>query len=139
MIQWILFVSFATEHQLGFDQTVTRVVDKGKRWQYQFDIPHDDNTVRTYQTVDTLYESCTSSLGHGAVRVFKVKRVTTKGKADTFSKEDNQVYVLRDCWLLDDEGIDLETETQQALKRALAACTQSKEEVEDVSQIVVPI
>ncbi|KAI5822662.1 hypothetical protein K523DRAFT_287805 [Schizophyllum commune Tattone D] len=139
LIQWILFVSFATEHQLGFDQTVTRVVDKRKRWQYQFDIPHDNNTVRTYQTVDTLYESCTSSLGHGAVRVFKVRRVTEKGKADTFSKEDKQVYVLRDCWLLDDEGIDLETETQQALKRALEACTQSKEEVEDVSRYLMQI
>ncbi|KAL1673547.1 hypothetical protein EV122DRAFT_222405 [Schizophyllum commune] len=139
LIQWILFVSFATEHQLGFDQTATRVVDKRKRWQYQFDIPHDDNTVRTYQTVDTLYESCTSSLGHGAVRVFKVKRVTEKGKADTFSKEDRQVYVLRDCWLLDDEGIDLETETQQALKRALEACTQSKEDVEDVSRYLMQI
>ncbi|KAI5897640.1 uncharacterized protein SCHCODRAFT_02743998 [Schizophyllum commune H4-8] len=134
LIQWILFVSFATEHQLGFDQTVARVADKTKRWQYQFDIPQSDNTVRTYQTIDTLYESCTASLGHGALRVYKVKRVTEKGKADTFSREDKQVYVLRDCWLLDDEGINLETEDQQALKRALQACTQSKEELDEVSR-----
>ncbi|KAI5897635.1 uncharacterized protein SCHCODRAFT_01167381 [Schizophyllum commune H4-8] len=134
LIEWIVFVSFAKEYSLGFDPTVIRVVDGTNQWQYQFDVRHEDGVVRTYQTVAILHENCAASLYRRAMRVFKVKRVTEKGKADTFSEEDTQEYALRDYWLFDDKQTKLEFQIQSDLKDALKASTQSPEELEEVWQ-----
>ncbi|KAI5823503.1 hypothetical protein K523DRAFT_421443 [Schizophyllum commune Tattone D] len=134
LVEWIVFASFANEYQLGFDPTVIRVVDRAKQWQYQFDVRHNDGLVHTYQTVAVLHENCAASLYRRAMRVFKVKRVTEKGKADSFCKEDSQEYALRDYWLFDDKYAKLEIAIQRDLKCALEASTQSPEELWEVWQ-----
>ncbi|KAL1748948.1 hypothetical protein HDZ31DRAFT_28594 [Schizophyllum fasciatum] len=131
-IQWILFASYGTEHQLGFDPTVTRVLDKHGCWQYQFDILDKDKRVCTYQTLKILHENCAARLYTRAMRVLKVRRVVQRGDSDSFSEEDPQTRALRDYWLNDDKQTKLEKEVQSALLEALRACTESEEELREV-------
>ncbi|KAL1749056.1 hypothetical protein HDZ31DRAFT_71147 [Schizophyllum fasciatum] len=132
LIQWILFVSYGTEYQLGFDPTVIRVLDKRNRWQYQFDVRHRDGMLRTYQTREILHENCAAALYTRAMRVFKVRLVTERGNGDSFSEEDPQARALRDYWLNDDEQTKLESEIQNTLFAALRACTSSEEEALEI-------
>ncbi|KAL1749048.1 hypothetical protein HDZ31DRAFT_28372 [Schizophyllum fasciatum] len=127
-IQWILFVSYGTEHQLGFDPTVLRVLDKHNRWQYQFDVRHRDGTLRTYQTRGILHENCVVALNVRAMRVFMVRLVTEKGNGDSFAK-DAEDHALSDYWLRDGERVMLESEIQSAIFAALKTCTTSEEEL----------
>ncbi|KAL1756154.1 hypothetical protein FB107DRAFT_290283 [Schizophyllum commune] len=139
LIQWFLFVSFADEAQLGFDPTTVRVLDTNNQWQYQFDVHHPDVGVRTYQTVSILHENCAAKLYSRAMRVFKVKLVVEKGKADSWSSDDTQEYALRDCWLYDDEQTHLEFEIQTQLYQALKKATRTKKQFKEVWQHFLPI
>ncbi|KAL1749046.1 hypothetical protein HDZ31DRAFT_71142 [Schizophyllum fasciatum] len=132
LIQWILFVSYGTEYQLGFDPTVIRVLDKHNRWQYQFDVRHRDGMLRTYQTREILHENCAAALYMRAMRVFKVRLVTERGNGDSFSEEYPQARALRDYWLNDDKQTRLESEIQDAVFAALRACTSSEEEALEI-------
>ncbi|KAL1673560.1 hypothetical protein EV122DRAFT_222479, partial [Schizophyllum commune] len=139
LIQWFLFVSFANEAQLGFDPTTVRVLDANNQWQYQFDVHHPDVGVCTYQTVSILHENCAAKLYSRAMRVFKVKLVVEKGKADSWSSDDTQEYALRDYWLYDDEQTHLEFEIQAKLYQALKDATRTRKQFNEVWQHFLPI
>ncbi|KAL1659094.1 hypothetical protein GGF50DRAFT_120215 [Schizophyllum commune] len=134
LIQWILFTSFASDYELGFDSTVTRVMDNTGQWQYQFDVLHKDKKVRTYQTVKALLERCYMSPYNRAMRVFEVRRVTEKGNGDLFSKVDTDTYALQDYWCADYEQSKAEIDVQRELYWALKANTRSTEELREVWQ-----
>ncbi|KAL1659091.1 hypothetical protein GGF50DRAFT_120212 [Schizophyllum commune] len=131
-IQWILFTSFASDHELGLDPTVTRVLDNSGKWQYQLDILHKDKKVRTYQTVKVLLERCYTSPYERGMRVFEVRRVTRKGNGDSFSEVNTDTYVLQDYWRSSCEQSKAETTVQCELYWALKRNTRSEDELRDV-------
>ena len=133
-IQWVLFTSFASDHELGLDPTVTRVLDNSGQWQYQLDILHRDKKVRTYQTVKVLLERCYASPYERGMRVFEVRRVTRKGNGDSFSEVDTDTYALQDYWRSDCEQSKAETTVQRELYWALKRNTRSESELRDVWQ-----
>ncbi|KAI5888162.1 uncharacterized protein SCHCODRAFT_02512564 [Schizophyllum commune H4-8] len=130
-IQWILFTSFASDCELGFDPTVTRVLDNSGQWQYQFDVLHKDKMVRTYQTVKALLERCHTSPYDRAMRVFEVRRIAEKGNGDSFSKVDTNSYALQDYWRADCEQRRAETGVQRKLHWALKRNTCSEVELRE--------
>ncbi|KAL1695344.1 hypothetical protein GGG16DRAFT_121916 [Schizophyllum commune] len=133
-IQWILFTLFASDHELGLDPTVTRVLDNSGQWQYQLDILHNGKKVRTYQTVKVLLERCYASPYERGMRVFEVRRVTRKGNGDSFSEVDTDTYALQDYWRSDCEQSKAETTVQRELYWALKRNTRSENELRDVWQ-----
>ena len=65
---------YANDAQLGFDPTVTRVIDVRGRPQYQFEVVHEgEETARIYQTLDVLFQcTFTDALHDRAMAVYRV-------------------------------------------------------------------
>ncbi|KAL1760619.1 hypothetical protein FB107DRAFT_286837 [Schizophyllum commune] len=73
-IHFVLFMLYANDAQLGFDPTVTRVIDVHGRPQYQFEVVHAGEEVpRIYQTLDVLFQcTFTDALHDRAMAVYRV-------------------------------------------------------------------
>ncbi|KAL1749078.1 hypothetical protein HDZ31DRAFT_28360 [Schizophyllum fasciatum] len=116
-IQFILFSTFASQFQLGFDPTVRRVVVAGKL-HYHFDVVDFNGRRHTYQSVKTEHDNAAADLYSRAMRVFKVIECGVK---------DSPHYVLRDYWLFDDEFTHEEWQIQEDILAALKTKLTAKE------------
>ncbi|TRM70055.1 hypothetical protein BD626DRAFT_391975 [Schizophyllum amplum] len=103
-IHFILFVIYANRQQMGFDPSVTRVVDAEDRLQYQFDICHTGEEIaRTYQTISVLHEvAATADLHVRAMAVYLV-RPATKGDGLSIAEDSALDRALRDFFQLMDQ------------------------------------
>ncbi|KAL1720887.1 hypothetical protein EV715DRAFT_196048 [Schizophyllum commune] len=131
LVQLILFSTFATPFQLGFDSTVRRIVVDGKL-HYEVDVVNCDGTQHKYQTVDIEYEKPDAGLYSHAMRVFKAVRCDDKvvrggGEAVQFPCEskDTHYVALRDYWLSEDAR--REAKVQDELLGQLKDSMQPKE------------
>ncbi|KAL1665515.1 hypothetical protein GGF50DRAFT_126331 [Schizophyllum commune] len=105
LIQIILFSSFASPAQLGFDPAVHRVV-VGNELHYQFDVVHRDGTCHQYQSVKIEYEDAASNLHCQAMRVFKVVDCGNLS---------GPCRVLQDYWRSNDAEVSEEGKIQDAI------------------------
>ncbi|KAL1749080.1 hypothetical protein HDZ31DRAFT_59671 [Schizophyllum fasciatum] len=110
LIKFILFSTFATEAQLGFDSTVRRVVVDNEL-HYEFDIIHRKGTRGKYRSVKIEHENPAAELYSRAMRVFKVVRSDID--------ESGRFYVLRDYWLFNDKDTSEEAAIQEEILGAL--------------------
>ncbi|KAI5897605.1 uncharacterized protein SCHCODRAFT_01167403 [Schizophyllum commune H4-8] len=118
LVQLILFSTFATPHQLGFDPTVRRVV-VGCQLHYEVDVAHRDGTHHVYRTVGIEYENPDAGLYSRAMRVFKAVRCDDKavrgvGEAVQFpcKGKDTHYVALRDYWLSEDARREAEIQDE---------------------------
>ncbi|KAL1673752.1 hypothetical protein EV122DRAFT_293930 [Schizophyllum commune] len=96
-IHFVLFILYANYAQLGFDPSVTRVVDAHGRPQYQFDVVHAGEKVpRVYQTLDVLFQCAFTDVLHD--RAMAVYRVCPATRGDGLSAQSDPAKhrVLKD-------------------------------------------
>ncbi|KAL1756200.1 hypothetical protein FB107DRAFT_211894, partial [Schizophyllum commune] len=121
LIQIILFSSFASPAQLGFDPAVHRVV-VGNELHYQFDVVHRDGTCHQYQSVEIEYEDAASNLHCQAMRVFKVVDCGNLS---------GPCRVLQDYWRSNDAEVSEEGKIQDAIFCAMEK-TMTEDELIDI-------
>ncbi|KAI5823195.1 hypothetical protein K523DRAFT_421612 [Schizophyllum commune Tattone D] len=121
LIQIILFSSFASPAQLGFDPAVHRVV-VGNELYYQFDVVHRDGTCHQYQSVEIEYEDAASNLHCQAMRVFKVVDCGNLS---------GPCRVLQDYWRSNDAEVSEEGKIQDAIFCAMEE-TMTEDELIDI-------
>ncbi|KAI5897582.1 uncharacterized protein SCHCODRAFT_02683897 [Schizophyllum commune H4-8] len=121
LIQIILFSSFASPAQLGFDPAVHRVV-VGNELHYQFDVVHRDGTCHQYQSVEIEYEDAASNLHCQAMRVFKVVDCGNLS---------GPCRVLQDYWRSNDAEVSVEGKIQDAIFCAMEK-TMTEDELIDI-------
>ncbi|KAL1707081.1 hypothetical protein EV121DRAFT_278300 [Schizophyllum commune] len=109
VVQFILFSTFATPFQLGFDPTVRRVV-VDDMLHYEFEVIDLKFKRRIYRTVMIEHENPAAELYSRAMRVFKVVECGVEHD-----------YVLRDYWLFDDDLTSEEWKIQSEILKHLAA------------------
>ncbi|KAL1665503.1 hypothetical protein GGF50DRAFT_52482 [Schizophyllum commune] len=112
LVQFLLFSTFATPRQLGFDQTVRRVVDGSGKLHYQFDVLCRDGATRTFQSVKVEHDNFEAPMYSRATRVFKV--VDIGAESDSYK-------ALRDYWPSRDDFASQESVIQQKVLDALKA------------------
>ena len=112
LVQFLLFSTFATTSQLGFDPTVRRVVDGCGKLHYQFDVLCRDGAMRTFQSVKVEHDNLEAPMYSRATRVFKV--VDTGAESDSYK-------ALRDYWPSSDDFASQESVIQQEILDALKA------------------
>ncbi|TFK19128.1 hypothetical protein FA15DRAFT_727359 [Coprinopsis marcescibilis] len=102
LIRFFLYITFASEEQLGFDTTVERRAEAGEVYfLYKVEEKH-------YRTVgNPLAEDSAWLMNSRAVRVWTVRLADKKGKF--LSETEN---VLKDAWLYDDNGGELAKQTE---------------------------
>ncbi|KAI5897586.1 uncharacterized protein SCHCODRAFT_02488519 [Schizophyllum commune H4-8] len=108
-IQLILFTSFASPFQLGFDPTIHRIVVDGMV-HYQFDVVLRDGTHHEYRSVSVEHEDSKARLYGRAMRVYKVVECGV---------ENGPFHVVQDYWRFDDEYSSEEAKSQDAIFGAL--------------------
>ncbi|KAL1748762.1 hypothetical protein HDZ31DRAFT_28808 [Schizophyllum fasciatum] len=108
-IQFVLFAAYASRMQMGFDPSVSRVVDAEGRLQYQFNVRHtNEDNKRTYQTISILHEAAATAQLHYRAMVVYLVRPATKG--DGLSIVGNSTHrVLRDFFQRFDQSDELVT------------------------------
>ncbi|KAL1726854.1 hypothetical protein EV714DRAFT_218499 [Schizophyllum commune] len=112
LVQFLLFSTFATTSQLGFDPTVRRVVDGSGKLHYQFDVLCRDGAMRTFQSVKVEHDNLEAPMYSRATRVFKVVDI---------GAESNSYKALRDYWPSRDDFASQESVIQQEILDALKA------------------
>ncbi|KAL1753359.1 hypothetical protein FB107DRAFT_217967 [Schizophyllum commune] len=112
LVQFLLFSTFATPSQLGFDLTVRRVVDGSGKLHYQFDVLCRDGAMRTFQSVKVEHDNLEAPMYSRSTRVFKVVDI---GAESDFYK------ALRDYWPSKDDFASQESVIQQEVLDALKA------------------
>ncbi|KAL1673398.1 hypothetical protein EV122DRAFT_294169 [Schizophyllum commune] len=107
-IHFVLFAAYAEPKQIGFDPSVTRVVDADGYPQYQFRIQHTgEDTQRTYQTVGVLHEAAaTAQLHHRSMAVYLV-RPAVEGDGLSIDSDVTASRVLRDFFQRFDQPNEL--------------------------------
>ncbi|KAL1684308.1 hypothetical protein GGG16DRAFT_68490, partial [Schizophyllum commune] len=100
LIQLILFTTYGSKRQLGFDPNTTRVIDDDKELQYRFKIDHIDSDkpedqYRVWQTTAILDERSANELYSRGMRVYTVLPVGDDGKVIAGAK----TRVKRDFWV----------------------------------------
>ncbi|KAI5827832.1 hypothetical protein K523DRAFT_245927 [Schizophyllum commune Tattone D] len=111
-VKFILFSSFASEYELGFDPNVSRVYVENKL-HYEFKIRHLDGTYHRYRTVKVVHENPAAELHSRAMRVFKAVECDT---------DDVRYIALRDYWLFDDapEEVQIQLEILTRLEASIS-------------------
>ncbi|KAI5826494.1 hypothetical protein K523DRAFT_331175 [Schizophyllum commune Tattone D] len=126
-IHFVLFILYANDAQLGFDPSVTRVVDVHGRPQYQFDVVHEGEEVpRVYQTLDVLFQCAfTDALHERAMAVYRVCPAT---KGDGLSAQADPVKhrVLKDFAQLASKPNELAERNRILMRLRDAAETQEE-------------
>ncbi|KAI5889544.1 uncharacterized protein SCHCODRAFT_02739614 [Schizophyllum commune H4-8] len=107
-IHFVLFAAYAEPKQIGFDPSVTRVVDADGSPQYQFRIQHTGEDVqRTYQTIGVLHEAAaTAQLHHRSMAVYLV-RPAVEGDGLSIVSDVTASRVLRDFFQRFDQPNEL--------------------------------
>ncbi|KAF8875552.1 hypothetical protein CPB85DRAFT_1444032 [Mucidula mucida] len=100
-IRFVIFMTFASRAELGYDPTVTRVQDANGRTQYQFRIGD-----KVYQTLRTLAELQQMDIICKAPRVWAVTELHAETKAPI-----GEALVLKDFWAYADVKGELEIQT----------------------------
>ncbi|KAI5897567.1 uncharacterized protein SCHCODRAFT_02527869 [Schizophyllum commune H4-8] len=112
LVQFLLFSTFATPSQLGFDPTVRRVVDSSGKLHYQFDVLCCDGAMHTFQSVKIEHDRLEAPLHSRATSVFKVFDI---------GAETDSYKALRDYWPSEDDFASQESVIQQEVLDALKA------------------
>ncbi|KAL1740185.1 hypothetical protein HDZ31DRAFT_48000 [Schizophyllum fasciatum] len=97
-IQFVLFATYAKEHQLGLDPGTARVVDVEGRLQYQYSVRPDaaSDDIVIYQTIDVLSEgSADRGLYDRMMSVYHARCADRLGDGASV-REDAKDEVLRD-------------------------------------------
>ncbi|KAL1720834.1 hypothetical protein EV715DRAFT_288760 [Schizophyllum commune] len=102
LIQFILFATYASKEQLGFDARTTHVIDDDRRLQYRFKVDHVDSTdpkddYHIWQTTAIINEHSAKKLFSKGMRVYAVVPVSLDGKVVLDAGE----RVMRDFWISD--------------------------------------
>ncbi|KAL1705265.1 hypothetical protein EV121DRAFT_279708 [Schizophyllum commune] len=107
-IHFVLFAAYAEPKQIGFDPSVTRVVDADGCPQYQFRIQHTgEDTQHTYQTIGVLHEAAaTAQLHHRSMAVYLV-RPAVEGNGLSIVSDVTASRVLRDFFQRFDQPNEL--------------------------------
>lgn len=96
-IHFVLFILYANDTQLGFDSSVTRVVDVHGRPQYQFDVVHEGEEVpRVYQTLDVLFQCTFTDVLHDRAMVVYRVCPATRGDGLCAQSDPAKHRVLKD-------------------------------------------
>ncbi|TFK29019.1 hypothetical protein FA15DRAFT_457079 [Coprinopsis marcescibilis] len=94
VIRFFLYMTFASETQLGFDPTVKRCEEKGTVY-FRYKVEH-----KFYRTIgNPIVEESAWLMNSPAVRVWTVRSVDEDCK---FLEDDKEEHVLKDVWLYDD-------------------------------------
>ncbi|KAI5897674.1 uncharacterized protein SCHCODRAFT_02564734 [Schizophyllum commune H4-8] len=98
LIQFFLFIGYASKEQLGFDPSVRRVYNSSGGLQYQYKVTDREGVDRYYETISIIYQKSATRLHSRGMRVLEVREVTKDGRdaADQYSR------VLRDFWAYED-------------------------------------
>ncbi|KAL1707285.1 hypothetical protein EV121DRAFT_199598 [Schizophyllum commune] len=124
-IEFVLFSTYASLPELGFDPTVRLVLDENRDLQYQFDL-YASETARkpiTYQTTGRLSNDYNQLVYCKATHVYEVRLVIKNSddpKKRLLAEEKN---VLRDCWVHDEvaDELDIQRDIQQRMMKLPAA------------------
>ncbi|KAL1705089.1 hypothetical protein EV121DRAFT_258986 [Schizophyllum commune] len=98
LIQFFLFIGYASKEQLGFDPSVRRVYNSSGELQYQYKVTDREGVDRYYETVSIMDQKSATRLHSRGMRVFEVREVTKDGR----DAADQCPKVLRDFWAYED-------------------------------------
>ncbi|KAL1724648.1 hypothetical protein EV714DRAFT_278427 [Schizophyllum commune] len=133
LIQFILFSTYSTKMQLGFDGKTKRVIDNKGQLQYRFtvrriesDDPEDQYLV--WQTTRILDERSAGELYSRAMRVYAIVPVGEDGKVVQGARE----RVKRDFWVF--AHTKQEKVIQQDILRKIEAILEPGEDINDIKQ-----
>ncbi|KAI5899504.1 uncharacterized protein SCHCODRAFT_02742586 [Schizophyllum commune H4-8] len=123
-IEFLLFSTYASLPELGFDPTVRLVLDENRELQYQFDLYVSETAPKpvTYQTTGRLSNDYYQLVYCKATCVYEVRLVIKNSdnpKERLLAEEKN---VLRDCWVHDevDDELDIQRDIQQRMMKVPA-------------------
>ncbi|KAL1705099.1 hypothetical protein EV121DRAFT_204338 [Schizophyllum commune] len=133
LIQFILFSTYSTKKQLGFDPRTTRVIDDKGQLQYRFtvrriDSDDPDDQYLVWQTTRILDERSAGELYSRAMRVYAIKPVGEDGKVVQGARE----RVKRDFWVF--AHTKQEKVIQQHILKKVAAILEPGEDLQDIEQ-----
>uniref|UniRef100_D8PKK7 Protein kinase domain-containing protein n=1 Tax=Schizophyllum commune (strain H4-8 / FGSC 9210) TaxID=578458 RepID=D8PKK7_SCHCM len=133
LIHFILFSTYSTKKQLGFDPRTTRVIDDKGQLQYRFtvrriDSDDPDDQYLVWQTTRILDERSAGELYSRAMRVYAIKPVGEDGKVVQGARE----RVKRDFWVF--AHTKQEKVIQQDILKKIAASLEPGEDLHDIEQ-----
>ncbi|KAL1741842.1 hypothetical protein HDZ31DRAFT_66528 [Schizophyllum fasciatum] len=127
LIHFILFAHYANEEQLGFDPSVTRVVDDVGRLQYQFDtVFAGESAVRTYQTIRVINEASPNYTLHDRAMAVYLVCPAARGDGESRVIVPAEYRVLRDFFQLVDQPDEL-AERNRVLKKMKSVARNPRE------------
>ncbi|KAL1665856.1 hypothetical protein GGF50DRAFT_51783 [Schizophyllum commune] len=120
-IEFVLFSTYASLPELGFDPTVRLVLDENRDLQYQFDLCESETARKpvTYQTTDRLSNDYNQLVYCKATYVYEVRLVIKNSDDPEERLLAEEKNVLRDCWVHDEvaDELDIQRDIQQRMMK----------------------